>query len=242
MKSPINTYILFSNFETDRQHTVNLLKDCFENYTIIPSIYPTKIHVPFIQELVKKSQSRTGKALSLSEIGCLLGHRKIWQEIIKQDSDEATHFLILESDSKINDITELNNHFSNYTQPYDIFFWGAWEGNTRIKRSTILFEKNNRIVGEPLIKSVYCTYGYSINKKAARYLLSKTRRISYPVDMFKYFINPNELKIGAIRKELISTWRNLKSYIRTNNLLSTIKRFCIVTLFDCRNSIQAYFS
>ena len=242
MKSPINTYILFSNFETDRQHTVNLLKDCFENYTIIPSIYPTKIHVPYIQELVKKSQSRTGKALSLSEIGCLLGHRKIWQEIIKQDSDEATHFLILESDSKINDITELNNHFSNYTPPYDIFFWGAWEGNARIKRSTILFEKNNRIVGEPLIKSVYCTYGYSINKKAARYLLSKTRKISYPVDMFKHFINPNELKIGAIRKELISTWTNLKSYIRTNNLLSTIKRFCIVTLFDCRNSIQAYFS
>jgi GR25 family glycosyltransferase involved in LPS biosynthesis len=242
MKSPINTYILFSNFETDRQHTVNLLKDCFENYTIIPSIYPTKIHVPYLQELVKKSQSRTGKALSLSEIGCLLGHRKIWQEIIKQDSDEATHFLILESDSKINDITELNNHFSNYTQPYDIFFWGAWEGNARIKRSTILFEKNNRIVGEPLIKSIYCTYGYSINIRAARYLLSKTRKISYPVDMFKHFINPNELKIGAIRKELISTWRNLKSYIRTNNLLSTIKRFCIVTLFDCRNCIQAYFS
>lgn len=242
MKSKINTYILFSDFEVDRQATVNLLKDSFENHTIIPSIYPSRVHVPFIQQLISQSKIRTGRALILSEIGCLLGHRKIWQDIVKSSADESEHFLVLESDSKLNDLNELESNFREYTNSYDLFFWGAWEGNVRIKRSTILFEKNNRVVGEPLIKSVYCTYGYSINKKAAKYLLAKTRKISYPVDMFKHFVNPKEIKIGAIRKELISSWGNLKSYIRTNNLVANVKRFIIVSIFDCRNRIQAYFS
>lgn len=242
MKSKINTYILYSDFEIDRQATVNQLKDSFEKYTIIPSIYPTRVNVPFIQQLIKQSETRTGKALSLSEIGCLLGHRKIWQDIVRSAADESEHFLVLESDSKLNDLNELESSFREYTNSYDLFFWGAWEGNARIKRSTILFEKNNRVVGEPLIKSVYCTYGYSINKKAAKYLLIKTKKISHPVDMFKYFVNPKEIKIGAIRKELISTWGNLKSYIRTNNLIANVRRFVIVSIFDGRNRIQAYFS
>jgi GR25 family glycosyltransferase involved in LPS biosynthesis len=198
--------------------------------------------VPFLQQLIKQSKIRSGKALSLSEIGCLLGHRKIWQDIVKIPVDDSKHFLVLESDSKLNDLNELESNFREFTNFYDLFFWGAWEGNARIKKSTILYEKNNRVVGEPLIKSVYCTYGYSINKKAAKYLLSKTSKISYPVDMFKHFINPKEIKIGAIRKELISTWGDLKSYIRTNNLVANIKRFLIVSIFDCRNRIQAYFS
>jgi len=142
----------------------------------------------------------------------------------------------------INDPEILLSNFEKYTQTYDLFFWGAWDGHISIKRSSIVYKEQGHKIGEPLIKSVYCTYGYSLNKKAAAYLLKQTGQISYPVDMFKHFITPGAIQIGGIRKEIISTWTNMGSYIRTNTMGSAIKRFLILLVFTVRNSIQAFFS
>jgi hypothetical protein len=76
----------------------------------------------------------------------------------------------------------------------------------------------------------------------AKYLLKKTSKISYPVDLFKHFVNTNEVKLGAIRGEIISTWNSLESYIRTNNLKARTVRYFTVFIFDLRNRVQAYFS
>ena len=255
MENKIKTYILYSAAETERAASIAALKKSFSDFIIIPSVYPKFLHVPYLNALIEKSKARTGAALTASEIGCLLGHRKIWQDIVKRENqiesqdannntnlDSNKHYLVLESDSKINNPSLLISHFEKYTQPYDLFFWGAWDGHISIKRSSIIYNEDGYKVGEPLIKSVYCTYGYSINKKAAQYLLQQTRKISYPVDMFKHFVSPGTIKIGGIRKEIISTWANMGSHIRTNTIGSSIKRFLILLVFTVRNNIQAFFS
>jgi GR25 family glycosyltransferase involved in LPS biosynthesis len=60
-------------------------------------------------------------------------------------------------------------------------------------------------MGTPFIKTIYCTYGYSVNQKAARFLLKRTKQFSYPVDQYKRFMKQEELKIGAVVPELICT-------------------------------------
>ena len=84
-------------------------------------------------------------------------------------------------------------------------------------------------------------YGYSLNKKAARYLLKQTRHIAYPVDIFKKFIEPGNIQIGAIKKEVIGTWLE-GSYIREMTILYTIKRNLLLFVLNIRNSVKAYFS
>jgi hypothetical protein len=84
-------------------------------------------------------------------------------------------------------------------------------------------------------------YGYSLNKKAARYLLKQTRQIAYPVDIFKKLIEPGHIQIGAIKKEVIGTWLD-GSYIREMTTLYTIKRNLLLLVLNIRNSVKAYFS
>lgn len=242
MSLNIETYILYSKLEEDRIESVEHLKKQFERFNEVEAIFPKYIHVPFIQKMIEVSKERTGNPLSSSEIGCLLGHRKIWSSIIQSKCPEDQHFLVLESDSILNDTTQLNHLYELVRSNYDLFFWGAWNGFARIKRSTIIYSDSQRVIGEPFLKSVYCTYGYSLNKKAAQYLLNQTRSVSYPVDMFKHLIKPNQIKVGAIRKELISTPLYMKSYIRNNSLFNFYKRRLTTRFFDFRNALIAYFS
>ena len=242
MINSIKTYILYSKKELDRLENINLLKENIKGIEEVEAIFPKYINVPFLDKLISKSKERTGKALNANEIGCLLGHRKIWQALLKREAVENEHFLIMESDSIINDYRILESTFSKYSKNYDLFFWGAWNGNVSIKRSTILYKENNKIIGEPIIGSVYCTYGYSINKKGAKYLLRQTRKIARPVDAFRFLVDPNTIKVGAISKELISTPIYLKSYIRNNSLTNIYKRQLITKILKIKQFIMSYIS
>ena len=242
MINTIKTYILYSKMELDRLENINLIKDKIKNIVEVEAVFPKNLNVPFLGKLISKSKERTGKALNANEIGCLLGHRKIWQALLKTDVGENEHFLIMESDSIVNDYAILENNFYKYTKHYDLFFWGAWNGNVSIKRSTIIYKENNKIIGEPIIGSVYCTYGYSINKKGASYLLKQTRKIAWPVDTFRFIINTNNIKVGAISKELISTPIYLRSYIRNNTLVNSYKRQLITKILKIKHFIISHFS
>jgi len=242
----IHTYVLCSKQEQGREGHINLLKQQLGDINCVEAIFPKFQKVPFIQQLVAVSKSRTGKALNQGEIGCLLGHRKIWHLIAKHTTTPNQHFLVLESDSKIvyNDdfkraFIEINN--ANNSHDYDLFFWGAWNGNTRIKKSTQskILKKFN--IGEPLIKSVYGTYGYSITPIAAKILLKQTAKISYPVDYFKHHLINADIQIGAIRPAMIDTWKTTPSNIVVENNWVNIKRWIIIRVFDFRNMIIAYF-
>ena len=247
MISNIKAYILHSAFEKDRMARVEALRNQFKYFTVSESIYPSNTHIPFLKTIIEKSKERTGKALMSTEVACLLGHRRILRQIIKAATNNEEHFLVLESDSKILDISLLQANFEPISKQYDLFFWGAWEGNAKIKRSkSVMLQSghNKYKVGEPLLNTIYCGYGYSINKPTAEYLLKKTSKTSTPYDIFKQFIDPEKIKIGTITHEIITTTDkdNKGSYIRKTNFIRYIKRALLMILLNFRNNIRAYFS
>ena len=239
---PIHAFMLYSKREQARLPQVSLIQDAIENTELIEAVYPKFTNVPFLDKMIALSKQRTGKALLTNEIGVLLGHRIIWKRILKVAKSEEEHFMIFESDSKINDVQLLKSKFHQYTSHYDLFFWGAWDGHARLKKSTIQFQYDVFNIGEPLIKSVYCTYGYSLNKKAAALLLKSTNKVAYPVDIFKKYIPHGSLRLGAARPEIVSAWYNTPSTIRKEGVAKKIKNWCIIQIFDLRNRIHAHFS
>ena len=246
MQNQIHTYVLCSKQELGREGHINTLKQQLGDINCVEAIFPKFQKVHFIQQLVAVSKSRTGKALNQGEIGCLLGHRKIWRLIAKHTATPNQHFLVLESDSKIVYIEDFKKAFieiinANHSYNYDLFFWGAWNGNTRIKKSTQSKILNKFNIGKPLIKSVYGTYGYSITPNGAKILLKQTAKISYPVDYFKHHLINADIQIGAIRPAMIDTWKTTPSNIVVENNWVNIKRWIIIRVFDFRNMIIAYF-
>jgi len=133
----IQTFILYSPKEKDRTERVEAMSKQFSSFTISESIYPTSTRIPFLDKLIQKSKERTGNALMATEIACLIGHRNILRKIVKAATNDQEHFLVLESDSRILNFELLSSQFKKMSEAYDIFFWGAWEGNAKIKRSTI---------------------------------------------------------------------------------------------------------
>jgi GR25 family glycosyltransferase involved in LPS biosynthesis len=224
-------FVLFAEHETERLSHVEAMREVLPALEVVEPVFPSRIRVPFLEAMVEKSRARTGKALLPTEIGVILSHRKIWANIAKEKTNE--HFLVLESDSRFLKPELLKSETS---EKYDLFFWGAWNGYVSLKRSTV---KNG--VGEPLIKSVYGAYGYSLNSKAAAYLLKKTAQVAYPVDMYKRFVDPEEISLGAIVPEVISTWRTSDSLIRKESRLHLFTIELIRIIFYCRNTIQSYF-
>ena len=66
-------------------------------------------------------------------------------------------------------------------------------------------------------------------------------RIAYPVDMYKRFVDPLEISLGAIVPEVISTWRTSDSLIRRESRGHLVTAELIRMIFYCRNTIQSYF-
>jgi GR25 family glycosyltransferase involved in LPS biosynthesis len=244
MVAAINTYILYSPLEKDRTARVEAMRQLFKQFTISESIYPNNTHIPFLKDIIEKSKERTGKALMATEVACLLGHRRILRQIVKSATNNEEHFLVLESDSKILDFSLLETYFEPISKQFDIFFWGAWEGNAKIKRSKAQVLDGNYTIGEPLLQTIYCAYGYSINKPTAQYLLKQTSKISTPFDIFKQFIDPQKIRVGTITKEVITTSDigNQGSYIRKTKTKDNFKRAFYLLILNIKNSIEAYFS
>jgi len=214
----LKAFIICNEQETQRQANVAKLLGQMPSAQLINAVYPSQIHVPFLDAMMAVSKKRTGKALLPAEIGCLLSHRMVWRNIVANASSEQEYFLILESDSIVHDLELLNDAANGPMLDYDIFFFGAWLGNMQLFNSSKKKWGNYRI-GIPFIKTIYCTYGYAINKKAAAYLLKQTVQLAHPVDQFKYFIDSNALRMGGMVPELISAG-TLGTYINQNKLMN----------------------
>lgn len=232
-------YLITSAHESTRKGQVeNLMKDCRFPVQKVDAIYPSHQHVPFAERLLAASEQRTGKALLPGELGCLLSHRKVWRDIVSKDAGPQDHFLVFESDSIIMDADVLNNRFLSLTQACDMFFWGAWEGHMKFFRSTIRKEGVKHRTGVPFIRTAYCTYGYSLNRKAAKLLLKRTSRISHPVDQFKFFFTQDELKLGGILPEVV-TGNQITSTIRGND--NGWKKRLFLFILDIKNNFICAF-
>jgi GR25 family glycosyltransferase involved in LPS biosynthesis len=236
----IQGFIITASHEKNRLANVQQLQLQLPDIQLIEAIYPSKQKVPFLHQLVNKSKERTGRSLNFGEIGVLLSNRKIWHTISKTDVPDNTPFLILESDSVLNDPDVLKNNFHLLTAQYDLFFWGGWLGHIQLLRSTRIKINSKFNYGTPFIKTICSGYGYSINKKTAKYLLQQTKEIAYPVDEFKKYIDPNRLKIGAVVPELIAQGDGVSTI--GHNGLSPVKEKIWFLLLDIRNYFICLFN
>lgn len=248
----MRSFIISASSETARTANINQLRKQLPDAIMVEAVYPSVNKVPFLQNLINLSKRRTGKALLPAEIGCLLSHRNVWQKIIQMNLSDDEHCLILESDSVINDIELVKELFTapveNTTtettskwslQQFDLFFFGAWLGHMKLFRSSKKQLNERFSIGQPFIKTVYCTYGYSVNKKAAAYLLQQTKKIGYPVDQFKQFIQPGIILIGGVVPELISAG-SMGSYINQIDANAWQQKL-FMHLLDIKNNIICFF-
>lgn len=232
-----SVYLISSVHEHSRKQHVELLLQTFPGTKQVEAIYPSYTRVPFLSQLKAKSKLRAGRSLRDGEIGLILTSRNIWRDILKKAKNDEEHFLIMESDSKVIDPAILEAHFHTTTRDYDMFFWGAWFGHLRLLRSKRKQLQNRYSFGEPLINSVACTYGYSINRKAASTLLKATCHIAHPVDEFKKYLKPGQLRLGAVVPELISV-HDVPSTIRPN-AFALMEKIWIFVL-DIRNHFLSF--
>jgi GR25 family glycosyltransferase involved in LPS biosynthesis len=231
------TYLVTSKEEIERYEHVASLKMLFPNLIPIEAIYPSKIHVPFYNQIKSITKDRTGSALSDGALGCLLSHRVIWRRFLNQKDQDFC--LILESDSQIDNLTIIQTQQARIKAQYDLFFWGAFDNRMKLLRSSKVNVKEQYVIGIPLINSLYCTYGYSINKTAAKYLLANTKRFNFPVDYWKLRLKNASLRVGGILPNIITTVPSFQSTISysNKNLFSFIFEFII----DFKNYVISFF-
>jgi GR25 family glycosyltransferase involved in LPS biosynthesis len=240
MNEQIPAYIIYGQNEDARQAQVEQLQQALPNAILVDPIFPSRQKVPFIKDLIGNAFKRSGYQLMPSELGVFMSHRSIWKKIVQEDKQDQ-HFLVLESDSKINAIHLIEQTMPIVEKSYDLFFWGAWNNHVSIKRSTAVSINKKYSIGSPLIRSIYGAYGYSLNVKAAKHLLAKSSKINYPVDLYKHYVDQDEIKLGAMKPELISTWQTTDSTIRKERPIDMLKRIIIIKIFSFRNQILAYF-
>lgn len=235
----IKAYVITAEHEHYRKANIQILQEQLPELKCVEAIYPTRVKVPFIEQIRNISYKRTGVKLNYGEIGILLSSRKVWQDIAKSNESEHSFFLILESDSIINDINLLQKNFHQLTNTYDLFFFGGWLGNIKLLKSKKQQLNEQYSFGEPYIKSICSGYGYAINKKTAKYLLKATNKVAFPADEFKKYIDASKLRIGAILPELISQSEGVTTI--GHNDIGPIFEYFLRKVLNFRNTIICYF-
>ena len=235
----IRGYVITAEHETARAANVQDLLTQLPQLKTATAIYPAKDRVPFAKSILVKAINRKGNPFLPGELGVLLSNRRIWMEIRAQQNPDE-HFLILESDSVIQNLDLLQKEFKRLTSSYDLFFWGAWLGNMTLKKSTSIKVDSLHRAGVPVLSSVSGAYGYSLNKKAADHLLKKTGKLHLPVDEFKRYIDASYLRVGGIVPEVIAQGPG-KSTIEPPDYKGRIN-WALIKLLRMRNQFIAQFS
>jgi GR25 family glycosyltransferase involved in LPS biosynthesis len=235
----VKGFIIHSVHETARANHVNAILNQFPNIQRVEAIYPSNQKIPFISNIIDVAIERTGKPLTLGEIGVMMTNRWIWQQIVLKAINDTEHFLILESDSLIKEPRLLNEDFIRLTKSYDLFYFGGWLGHIQLFRSTRIQWAERFWVGEPYINTLCSGYGYAINKKAAQLMLNRTKKIGYAFDEVRRYMRQDELKLGAVLPEWI-TQKPGESMIGQRPTFWLSDRIWR-TLLDMRNYIVCYF-
>lgn len=231
------TYLVSSKDELERIKHIEDLQNLFPGVVSIEAIYPKKTRIPLYSQIKSISKARTGSVLSDGALGCLLSHRAIWRRFLNQKDQDFC--LILESDSKIDNLTIIKSHELSIKAQYDLFFWGAFDNRMKLLQSTKNQLCDQYQIGTPLVNSLYCTYGYSINKNAALFLLESTSKFNYPVDYWKLRLKDSPLRVGGILPNIITTVTFFKSTI--SHPQKNIFVLLFDTIINLKNSIISFF-
>jgi hypothetical protein len=108
----------------------------------------------------------------------------------------------------------------------------------KLLRSSKVYVKEQYEIGTPLINSLYCTYGYSINKNAAKYLLANTKRFSFPVDYWKLRLMNASLRVGGILPNVITTVPSFQSTISHSK--PNIFDIIFDSIIDFKNNVISF--
>lgn len=126
-------------------------------------------------------QKRCTSYLRRGQLGCFQSHKNAWTELLHDSTN--THMFILEDDVNLTPHLDTYNLIKNaFTQikqkniQWDILFIGR---NHKYCVEIALLSKNIVSIG-----TTYGLFGYVINKKAAKYLLSKSTVMRKEVDLW----------------------------------------------------------
>ena len=237
-------YGIIANHETQRMPTLMAAMEGFANRHMIDAIFPGLHAVPWLGQLQQKSMARCHRQLNPSELGCLLSHRKAWKSFQQSDNSRA---LILESDSVVSDVGMVCKIIEDFGKRFDIVFLGSYHGRTKLKRSTVESLDCNLKIGTPLANTLYCAYGYSINKDAASYLLQQTGQASWPIDFWSKWLTDDgcsfRIRVAAVVPEVVTTWA-ATSTIQDIHVVQSAERLPrrIKYFFgEIKNSVIGYF-
>jgi len=238
-------YGIIAAHETERMPRLLSAMEGFANRQTVDAIFPELHSVPWVQQLLQTSMMRCGRPLNPGEVGCLLSHRKAWKSFLKSGFTTA---IILESDSEIRDKELVHKIIEDYGERFDILFLGSYHGRTKLKRSTAESLGGILRIGTPLANTLYCAYGYVINKEAASYLLRRTGKVSWPVDYWNKWLNDYSgnyrIRVAVVVPEVISTWAAPSTIQEIHVVQSAEKLPRRVKYFlgEIKNSIIGYFS
>jgi hypothetical protein len=108
----------------------------------------------------------------------------------------------------------------------------------KLMRSSKVNVKEQYEIGTPLINSLYCTYGYSINKIAAKFLLENTKKFNFPVDYWKLRLKNASLRFGGILPNVITTVPSFQSTISHSK--SNIFGIIFDSIIDFKNNLISF--
>jgi GR25 family glycosyltransferase involved in LPS biosynthesis len=238
----IKAFVITAAHEHSRKANVEKLQQQLPGLELAEAIYPKYQKIPFLAMLIAKSKERCGVPLSFGEIGVLLSNRKIWRKIVQVAESDREPFLILESDSFIADIELLKKEYMALAGSFDMFFWGAWTGHMKLKRSTEKKLAARYKTGEPFIKTVYGAYGYTVNKRAALHLLKQTGNISYAVDQYKRYIQPSDnIRIGGVVPDLILPGKGETESTIGHPQMHPFREKLWMLMLDIKNTVICFF-
>lgn len=211
-------YIVNLEKDVERKASIKAQLDALNlDYEFISAIYGKNLTQEEINQL---SPDFEKTRLTLPELGCALSHLKVYENIIKNNNELA---LILEDDVKINqDIKkylDLLNTLNNPNKPEIILLGKVNEYIDSFKKN---LDDTYSIVN--VIDSVGA-YGYCVNQKAAKNLLSFLQPIWIVSDEWKLVREKNIAKIKAIVPPLITFTEHADSSTISNKPRSTLTNF-----------------
>lgn len=192
-----------------REHMEKLCKKYSLNCRFFDAIYGKCLANEEINQVYaqKKAIKYSKKGLSLSEIGCALSHKYIYQVMI---DERITQALILEDDIEFNgDIEEILNNLSLFPDNWETVLLGHHSHRSRDSETRASVWWSKQITPNYQLKRPseigYGTYGYLINERGAKKLYLKLDQIYKPIDHYTgndkdvnvYIVNPAPISIHA---------------------------------------------
>jgi len=209
---PDSTTVFVINLKKDikkKEHMIKLCKMFFLDCNFFDAVYGKFLSKEEIHKhyTIKKSKKYSKKGMSLGEIGCLLSHKTIYQKMIDENIKQA---LILEDDIEFsNDIVKIFDSIDLFPKNWELMLLGHHSHAGRdIETWASIWWQQNITKEYKIIRPSEIgkgTYGYLINNRGAKKLLSKLDQYYKPIDHYTgndkevniYAISPAPIKIHA---------------------------------------------